>query len=264
MPLSEIVLALLCGGIVSFMLGLVGGGSVIATPLLLYVAGLAPHVAIGTSALATAANALVNLVNHARAGSVRWASALVFAVSGMVGAAIGSSIGKAYDGKRLLFLLALLMLAIGAMMLRRTRPRVNAAPVPVAPAATPRGLVTLAAVAVLTGGVAGFFGIGGGILIVPALLFGTGMPLIAAIGTALLAVACFATTTAVNYALSGLVNWPVAALYIAGGVVGGAAGTAASVRLSGHRTALTRIFAAIIFATAFYMLYRNIGALTFG
>jgi uncharacterized membrane protein YfcA len=108
--------ALLSGGLVGFSLGLVGGGgSILATPLLLYVVGVAqPHIAIGTSALAVAANAFANLAGHARAGNVRWRSATVFAVIGTLGALAGSSLGKIIDGTSLLFLFGLLMLAVGA------------------------------------------------------------------------------------------------------------------------------------------------------
>jgi uncharacterized protein len=106
------------GGIVGFSLGLIGGGSVLAVPLLIYVVGMPdPHQAIGTSALAVAVNAFANLVSHARAQHVRWQPALIFAAAGMVGAYAGSSIGKVVNGHRLLILFALLMLFVAALML---------------------------------------------------------------------------------------------------------------------------------------------------
>src|SRR5271169_957239 len=113
-------LAVGCGVIVGFTLGLVGGGgSILAVPLLLYVVGVPdPHQAIGTSALAVAVNAFANLVPHARAQHVRWRPALFFAAAGLVGAFVGSSIGKIVDGHKLLILFALLMLVIAALMLR--------------------------------------------------------------------------------------------------------------------------------------------------
>lgn len=94
------------GGLVGLMLGLIGGGgSILATPLLLYVVGVAdPHVAIGTGALAVSANAYANLISHARKGHVWWRCAVVFALVGSLGAAMGSSLGMLIDGKRLLFL----------------------------------------------------------------------------------------------------------------------------------------------------------------
>jgi uncharacterized membrane protein YfcA len=109
---------------------------------------------------------------------------------------------------------------------------------------------------------AGFFGVGGGFLIVPGLMLSAGMPMILAIGSSLLAVGSFGLTTAVNYAVSGLVAWLVAAEYIAGGVVGGWLGTHLAHRLATRRAALNRVFSGIVFVVAIYMLYRN--ALAFG
>ena len=88
------VLGLASGALVGFSLGLVGGGgSILAVPLMVYVVGVPdPHVAIGTSAISVAANAAVNLSNHARGGTVRWSCALTFAGAGIVGAFTGTSI----------------------------------------------------------------------------------------------------------------------------------------------------------------------------
>lgn len=259
----SVVLALLSGGFVGFSLGLIGGGgSILATPLLLYVVGVGqPHVAIGTGALAVAVNAMANFTGHWRAGNVRWGNALVFAAFGVVGALGGSTLGKAFDGERLLFLFALLMIAVGLLMLRsgeRNGSGRVAAGAPSAPAFTPK----LAAVALAVGAASGFFGIGGGFLIVPGLVFATGMPMINAIGTSLFAVGAFGLATAANYALSGLIDWPVAAQYVAGGLIGGWVGMRLACRLAGRKGALDRIFASLIFTVAAYMLYRTSAALT--
>jgi len=183
------------GGLVGFTLGLIGGGgSIVATPLLLYAVGLPPHVAIGTGALAVSTNALVNFGGHARAGNVRWAVAALFAATGAAGALAGSTLGKAFDGGRLILMFAALMLVIGALMLRPRRDG-EAAPVPM----TKGVAAKIAAMGLGVGLVAGFFGIGGGFLIVPGLVLATGMPTINAIGTSLLAVAAFGLATALNY-----------------------------------------------------------------
>ena len=111
---------MLSGGAVGFSLGLIGGGgSILAVPLLLYVVDIDdPHVAIGTSALSVAANAFANLFGHWRAGNVKWSCAVTFALAGVVGAAIGSTLGKLVEGQQLLFLFALAMIAVGVAMLR--------------------------------------------------------------------------------------------------------------------------------------------------
>nr|WP_245187841.1 sulfite exporter TauE/SafE family protein [Frateuria flava] len=248
------LLALLCGSVVGFSLALIGGGgSILATPLLLYVVGVRdPHVAIGTSAVAVSANAFANLVPHARAGHVRWRAAFVFAAAGVLGAWLGSSAGKAMDGHRLLALFALLMLVVAFLMLRGRRGGAGGR------YPLPNTLPRLGAVGIGAGGLAGFFGIGGGFLIVPGLMFASGMEIINAIGTSLFSVGTFAATTAGNYAASGLVDWRVAAEFIGGGVIGGWLGALGARRLAGTRGALNLVFAGVIVVVAIYMLYRSL------
>jgi uncharacterized membrane protein YfcA len=251
------ILAVLSGGAVGFSLGLIGGGgSILAVPLLLYVVGVAdPHVAIGTSALAVALNAFANLAQHARAGTVTWPCAAVFAAAGVVGALAGSTVGKAIDGQRLLFAFALVMIAVGTSMLRSRRvegdPGVRI---------DRRIAVRLVVIGFTTGLLAGFFGIGGGFLIVPGIMLGSGMAVLNAIGSSLFSVGAFGITTAANYAISGLIDWRIAALFIAGGVVGGAFGMQAAIRLSARKGLLTRIFAGVVFVVATYMLFRSAAA----
>src|ERR1700716_66797 len=122
----QAVLGLASGALVGFSLGLVGGGgSILAVPLMVYVVGVPePHVAIGTSAIAVAANAAVNLSNHARGKTVIWSCALVFAAAGIIGAFGGSILGKMVDGQKLLALFALIMLVI-AMLMLKTRSRIG-------------------------------------------------------------------------------------------------------------------------------------------
>ncbi len=260
--LLEPVLAVLCGALVGFTLGLIGGGgSIMATPLLLYVVGLPPHVAIGTGALAVSANSFVNFGGHARSGNVRWRSAILFALIGVLGAAIGSSLGKTFNGQRLLFLFAVLMVVVGVTMLRRgARPQASGAAA--AEETTAVIVVKIAVAAMIVGMLSGFFGIGGGFLIVPGLLFSTGMPMIFAVGSSLLAVGSFGLTTAINYAASGLIDWPVAAEYIAGGVAGGLLGMRLANHLAPQKAALNKVFAGLVFVVAAYMLYRNLGVLS--
>ncbi len=259
MTLLHALLSLGSGGLVGFTLGLVGGGgSVIAVPLMVYVVGVKdPHLAIGTSAFAVAVNAMAGLANHARAGNVVWRCGLAFALAGVVGALAGSSLGKAIDGQRLLFLFALLMVVVAAVMFRSRRDdgiegvtchRENL------PRVTGFGFAT--------GCLSGFFGIGGGFLIVPALIAATSMPIYQAIGTSLVAVSAFGLTTAANYAASGLVDWSLAGTFILGGLGGTVLGAAASRRLSAHKGQLNTLFAGGIVLVAIYMLYRSWAALS--
>ena len=104
----------------------------------------------------------------------------------------------------------------------------------------------------------GFFGIGGGFLIVPGLMLATGMPLPMAIGTSLVAVSAFGAATAASYAASGLIDWPLAGLFILGGVLGGLAGARLGKRLAEHRRALTITFAGLVILVGLYVVVRGI------
>lgn len=252
---AQDVLSLVSGSLVGFSLGLVGGGgSILAVPLMVYVVGVPDaHLAIGTSAIAVAANAAFNLSNHARGGTVRWSCALPFAAAGMVGAFIGSIFGKMLDGQRLLALFAVVMLVIAALMLKaRSRDGLPDVKMNLA------NLPAILGLGLATGTLSGFFGIGGGFLIVPALMLATGMSIMNAVSSSLVAVTAFGLTTAGSYAYSGLVSWQLAGLFIVGGVVGGLIGTRSARFLSTRRGALNIVFAAVIVAVAIYMLVRNL------
>jgi uncharacterized membrane protein YfcA len=253
----QYLLGAVSGGLVGFSLGLVGGGgSILAVPLMVYLVGVtSPHVAIGTSALAVATNAATGLAHHAREHTVKWRCGGMYAAAGIVGALGGSTVGKAFDGQKLLFLFALVMVAVGVLMLKGR----NAQGVPGAQCNRENAPQVLG-YGLGTGLFSGFFGIGGGFLIVPGLVASTRMPMINAVGTSLVAVTAFGLTTALNYAVSGLVDWPLAGVFIAGGVAGGFAGTGLAKRLSGTG-ALTGAFAGLIFLVAAYMLWRSWAAL---
>jgi uncharacterized protein len=250
----QYLFGLLSGGLVGFTLGLFGGGgSILAVPLMVYLVGVpSPHIAIGTSALAVAANAGANLVTHARHGNIKWRCALIYSVAGIAGAFAGSTLGKAVDGQKLLFLFALLMMVVGVLMLRSRRNTGN----PDASCTIENAPKTIGFGAA-TGAFSGFFGIGGGFLIVPGLVASTGMPLLTAIGSSLVAVTAFGMTTALNYAWSGLVDWPLAAVFIAGGVGGGIVGAFAARHFSKRRGLLGSLFATLIFVVAIYMAWRS-------
>lgn len=249
------------GSLVGFVLGLIGGGgSILAVPLLVYVVGVAsPHVAIGTSAVAVALSAFANLIGHTRAGHVRWPCALVFSAAGIAGVAVGSTIGKSLDGQKLLLLFGVLMIVIAVMMLVR-KAGDGAAFEPLGRTTAPALMPRLLGAGGLVGALSGFFGIGGGFLIVPGLMSAARMPMIMAIGSSLVAVTAFGITTAASYTLSGLVDWRIAVLFVAGGVAGGIGGTLLARRLSGHKSTLSRVFASIVAIVGVYVVVRGYAA----
>lgn len=259
MTILQGLLSIASGSLVGFTLGLVGGGgSILAVPLLVYVVGVpSPHIAIGTSAVAVAASAAANLAGHARAKTVKWPCAIVFALAGIAGAAGGAQLGKMVDGGRLLALFGVLMVVVGLAM---SRPRKSGGNPDVA--LTRESILGLAplliAVGFAVGLLSGFFGIGGGFLIVPGLIGATAMPLINAIGSSLVSVTAFGLTTAASYAWSGLVDWEIAGLFVVGGALGGLLGTRLAARLTGYKHALSMTFSGIVIAVGLYVVAKSL------
>ena len=256
----ELILATICAGaVIGLVLALVGGGgSILAVPLLVYLVGVpSPHAAIGTAAVAVALNAISSLIGHARSGNVKWPCAITFAVSGVIGAALGAEAGKAMDGQNLLALFGGLMILVGLSMLR---PRKTADNPDVhlmrstASVLLPRLIPTGFGVGLL----AGFFGIGGGFLIVPGLIMATQMPLRTAVGTSLVVVAALGLTTATSYALSGYVDWPLVGLMVTGGVLGAGIGIPLGARIASRKRLMELGFAALVIAIGGYVILRGL------
>lgn len=263
LPVLPAGLALGSGGAIGLVLGLIGGGgSILAVPLLLYAVGMAsPHVAIGTAAVAVAANALFGLGLHVRRGAVRWPCALVFSAAGVAGALLGAAAGKALDGERLVALFGLLMILVGALMMRPRSER-TAVPSPwLSRANAVRLLPRLAVIGAGVGLLSGFFGIGGGFLIVPGLMLAVGMDVKEASSASLIAVSAFALASAASYASSGLIDWSAAGLLIVGGAAGAVVGTRLNTLLAGRKGMLTAAFAWIVVAAGLYVTARGAAVL---
>lgn len=250
----QAIKAILSGTLVGFSLGLIGGGgSILATPLLLYFVGVAsPHIAIGTSALAVSLNAFANFYEHAKRKNVLLKCAIAFAIIGSIGAFIGSSIGKLLDGQILLLFFGFLMILVGILMITKKNDDANIETI-----VTRIICFKTAFIALITGFVSGFFGIGGGFLIVPALIFATQMPILKAIGSSLLAVGAFGFTTAINYAFSGQIDWLVGFEFIIGGIFGGIFGASIAHKIAPQKGLLNKIFAGLIFIVAIYVIYKS-------
>lgn len=253
LTLLQFALAALSGAAVALLLSVFGGGgSVLAVPLLLYVVGVRePHAAVGASAAGVALNALTALTGHARAGRVRWGPATAFALFGVVGAWGGASLAQRIDGRSLLLAFAAAMAAVGLAMLR-PQTAAYAGDIRLNRRSAPR----LAAAGLGVGAASGFFGIGGGFLIVPGLMTATGMGLALAQASSLVSVFAFGTTTAVTYAASGWLQPDLILAMAAGGVVGAAAGLPLAARLGRNATLGRRLFAGLIVLTAIYVALR--------
>lgn len=252
-PFVAYPVAVLSGALVGLLLTVFGGGgSVLATPLLLYAVGVRdPHVAIGTSAAAVTVNALIGLAGQARAGRVKWPCAIVFGAAGLAGALIGARLALRLDAGRLLVWFALAMALVGASMLRA--PRSTGDP----GVSLTRGMtMKLAPLGAGAGLAAGFFGIGGGFLIAPGLMAATGMTLANAAASSLVSVALFGAATSVSYAASGLIDWTVFLALVLGGAVGSRLGLFVAPALASRIPSARRAFAVMILATAGYVAWR--------
>jgi len=251
---SDLLLPLLAGVPIGLAIGLIGGGgSILALPLLVYVVGVAsPHAAIGTAAVTVALNAATGLAAHARAGNIKWPCALVFAAAGIVGAALGAEAGKLLDGARLLAAFGVFMVVIGALLLkpRRTPPQPG---VRLSRDTAGHLLPRLLPIGFGVGLLAGFFGIGGGFMIVPGLIVATAMPISVAVGTSLVIVTTLGAVTALSYAWSGLVDWPLTALLVLGGAIGSTVGMRIGRRLSIYRRKFEIGFACVVIAVGAFV-----------
>jgi uncharacterized membrane protein YfcA len=218
-----IALAIVLAVLVGVSLGLLGGGgSILAVPLLVYVAGMDTKEAIATSLLVVGTTSAFALIPHARAGRVRWRTGLLFGVAGMTGAYAGGRVAEFIPGTVLLVAFSLMMLATAVAMIRGRK-----APSRPAHAELPVGRVLLDGVVV--GLVTGLVGAGGGFLIVPALVLLGGMPMSAAVGTSLLVIAMKSFAGLAGYMASVEINWPLAMAITAAAVLGSLVGS----RLSG-------------------------------
>ncbi|MBA4454855.1 MAG: sulfite exporter TauE/SafE family protein [Nitrosopumilaceae archaeon] len=252
-----IFLSILSGMAVGLSLGLLGGGgSVLAVPLLLYVVGVKDvHVAIGTSALAVGTIAAINLLAHKRKNNVRLRIGLTFAIPGLGGTLLGAQLGLLTPSENLLMFFALFMGVVGLLMLRRKTAKYDVQ------SSGRQSIVMLSKKNIplsgfFVGTLAGYFGIGGGFLIVPTLMYSGGLNIVEAIGTSLVSVSAFGLTTASNYFVGGHVDVLIAVLFVVGGVMGGLFGVRLTDKIP--KEALGKIFAVVLFVISAYILARTL------
>ncbi len=228
---------LIAGALAGLVLGLFGaGGTVVGLPVLLYLAQLPPHEAIGSNALGVAATALALLAWRIQRHEARLADGALFAVPGLLGIAVGAQIGLAFPGRSLVFLLGFVIFAVAGwtFYLARSPARSGGGPSGRAQAAglateaeaslAPRRLARIGSTAVAVGSTAGFFGIGGGFLIVPGLSWAGRIDLRDAARAGLLPISLFSGLIGVEYFLGGSANLSAAAEMLVGGLAGGAIG----------------------------------------
>jgi len=260
------------GLVIGLALGaLGGGGSILTVPALVYVLGQEPRTATTSSLLIVGVTSLIALFPHARAHRVRVGQGLMFGALGTGGSLIGSLMASRVAPQVLLSAFAGLMLVVATLMLRRSFRR-DVGPEAADPTSEPiltlhpltcacprlaKVVVTATAVGLLTG----FFGVGGGFVLVPALVLALSFPMPVAVGTSLLVIAVnSATALMARITTVGTdLDWPLIAAFTAAAVVGSLVGGRLTSRL--HPTILTRAFAVLLVGVALYTAARALPTL---
>jgi uncharacterized membrane protein YfcA len=241
-------LALLGAALIGLSLGLTGaGGSIITLPVLVYLAGVAPKEAVGLSLFIVGAAALVGALQRLRGGGIHPKAALMFALSGMIGAAGGARLTPLVSPQALMVIFAALMLVVAVNMLIGKNDELS----PAAECKPIRCLLAGLAVGVLTG----FIGVGGGFLLVPALVKFAKLPVRQATGTSLAVIAFNSAAGFLGHFGEAPPRWPLAFLFAGLAATGVLAGAALAKRLPVAR--LRQGFAVMVIATGAFVLWQN-------
>jgi hypothetical protein len=249
---SGALLALPLGLAIGLLLGLVGGGgSILAVPVLVYLLGEPVKDATTESLVVVGAAALVGAADHARIGRVAVRMGLTFGAAGVAGAIAGTALNRIVGGRVILLGFAVILLVAAVGMLRR-------APEPPARCGTP-SFVRVAPAGFGTGVLTGFFGVGGGFVIVPALVLLLGLPLTLAVGTSLLVIALTSAAALAAHLASGSINWIIASTFTGAAIAGALAGRRVGAIVNPQR--LGRLFALLLAAIAVVLVAKNLSAL---
>ena len=253
--MSPIVIALAM--VVGLSLGLLGGGgSILTVPILVYAAGLAPKEAIATSLVVVGATSLLGVLGHVRAGNVNLRVAGIFGVVAMTGTYLGTWLARFVSGPVQLVLFAVVMLLAAFFMLRGARSTSAGAAGPsLVPPTVRMPLAPVVVAGLAVGALTGLVGVGGGFLIVPALVLLLKLPMKQAIGTSLLVISMNAATGFIGYAGQVAISWGITVGFAAAAAAGILAGSMLARSFSA--STLRRAFALFLVGMGFFILYQN-------
>jgi uncharacterized membrane protein YfcA len=266
-------LAIIFGSIVGFALGLTGGGGgVFAVPLLVYGMSVAPREAVGVSLASVGGTALFGVTPRLMRGEVELRTGILFAIAGMIGAPVGNYFSGMIPESVLLLLFGLLMFVVAWRMWIKTRQSASlSSDVDAEDCArsacqrdddgklrlTSKCAMLLVAVGLATGFLSGMFGVGGGFVIVPALVLFSGMKIHQAVATSLLVIFLVSISGVTSYVASGNeMSWDVAFQFLIGGFVGMWLGGLVSTRLKGPT--LQKVFAAGVVLVAVFVISKSV------
>ena len=247
--------------VVGLSLGVFGsGGSILTVPTLLYLLHHEDKIAIAESLGIVGAIALISAIPYARDRLVDWRTAILFGLPGMAGTYLGAWVAAFVPGFAQLFVFAAVMLVAAAMMWRRGGGRASPDREPGARSPVSRSAFRIMPEGLGVGALTGFVGVGGGFLIVPALVLIGGLPMRRAVGTSLAIIAMngatgFATYQHVLDNAGSRVAWDTIGVFIAVGGVGSLVGKRVNARL--NQASLQRGFAVFLVAMSLFIIGRE-------
>lgn len=242
---------------VGFSLGLLGsGGSILTVPILVYLVGDSEKVAIAESLAIVGTIAVIGLVPFALQRRVEWSTVALFGAPGMAGAYIGAAISKFLPGSVQLLGFALVLLLAAVMMLR---------PIAAGQVKAPVGRGVIMVEGLVVGAVTGLVGVGGGFLIVPALVLLGGLTMHQAVGTSLAIIAMKSASGFYKYldvlAQADLsVGWDIVGLFVVLGIAGSFAGGAVAHKLP--QSVLRRVFAVLLIGMGLFIVTSSVVSLS--
>lgn len=248
--MSQLVLDLVLGFGIGLSLGLMGGGgSLLTVPALVYLVGQTPQAAVTTSLAIVGANSLMGASFHRVQGTLNWKVALSFGGAGMLVSYLSAGLSRLLPEALLLVSFAVVMLLVGGLML--TRGNNDSAEI-----CAPRPLPVVIASGVGVGLMTGILGVGGGFLIVPALVMLVGLPMQMAVGTSLVIIAMNSLAGFLGHAGDGSFNMTLTVIFTVAGLLGTFAGARLNKRLPAGK--LQKMFAWFVIVLAFFLLYDNL------
>jgi len=245
-----IPLELVLGFGIGLSLGLLGGGgSILTVPALVYLVGQTPQAAVTTSLAIVGTNSLMGAMFHRAQGTLNWKVALTFGSAGMLVSYLSANLSKHLSPSILLVAFAMLMLAIGVMLFLHHSGGVDVSQVS-------KPLVVILGSGASVGLLTGVLGVGGGFLVVPALVMLVGLPVQVAVGTSLIVIAMNSVAGFIGHVGSGSFDLVMMLVFTSAGLVGTFAGTKLSSRMSSSK--LQKVFAVFVIILALFLLADNL------
>lgn len=253
-------IAIIAGIVIGVVVGaLGGGGAILALPVLVFALGLSPHEGATGSLVIVGITSAVALATHAPSGRVHWRDGIVFGIIGIAGTWLGTALARRVPGQSLLIAFAVLLLVVAFLMWRRARAGAGAGRA--VPRTRGNRAVAVMAAAVTVGFLTGFFGVGGGFAVVPALVLALDFPMRQAVATSLFVLTLNTGSALVARAIGGDlgIDWSIVGPFTGAAVLASFLGARIGSRAPADR--LQRAFAVLLVGVALYTGLRAVGLL---